>query len=518
MMRVSMLLVLGKLAFMVGLILIASAVRADKQWHFQRPIVLSSSAPPKNVDRLPWMLPAGFCWCDKRLVLGVVIGIKASATDLKYQVWAEDGDGVWRLVKTLDGVGYSSELISLGNHVGIVGHVGGDPRLGAHNAIQFFCIPLDGKEVSCQEIHPRFEAGRVFVCGVSVWQDSIQVFLLREFLPGLIKPGAGGRDLSRDLALNQRRNELLLARSRDNGKTWGELIKIANTTMPKEGVFLPVLQWSADGFGKFVLERNEKLIFLFTEDGGKTWNQIPVRLRDDEGDDVLRVPLAAANAGEEFVMAYLAHKPRRERKGHYYLTRSKDCKMWTKGIRIAEQPVTEDPSWLAKLAVAGDRLAFTYVAVLGSWVEGNLEWRLMLSEDRGKHWTRAPLEKFYRGVGLFSALTFAPSGDRLVWANSIVANLKTDPTYYLVVQEYSPKVPPPQELSPEQAKLVRTLIEQLADNDFAVREAATQKLAAFGVAAKKELLAVRDRTADPEVKRRLEQVLARIFPPALRLE
>jgi hypothetical protein len=477
--------------------LLGGAAPADKPWHFQHPMVLTWTIPPGDAEttrRQFWMLPAGFCWCDNRPVLGVATGIKV---DPKYELWTESRDGEWRLVKTLDGVNFGGEPLALDSDVGVLAHVGDDKRGAYGSAIQFFRVPLGGGEVLSREIHPAPPRNvRVTVSGVSVWKGAIHVFLLREW----------GQD----------RNEILLARSNDNGKTWAEPVKVADTTMHEDHSRLPVLQWSADGFGRFLFESGGRTSFLFTEDGGKAWTKAPVTLADDQDEGAARIPLSAARVGKELVVAYLAYDRKRGRSGSYYLTRSADRKTWSKGALIAEQPVVGDTSTFATLAVAGGRMAFTYVAVYGDRIKGEMEGRMLLSEEGGKRWTRVPLEKYYHGVGFFSALTGAPSGDRLLYSTVIVGNPKTETTNYLVVQEYSPKPPPPRTLSAEQTVQVRALIEQLGDKSFSVREAATRKLAVFGLAAKDEMLAARKRTDDPEVQGRLDRVIERLFPAPLR--
>jgi HEAT repeat protein len=60
------------------------------------------------------------------------------------------------------------------------------------------------------------------------------------------------------------------------------------------------------------------------------------------------------------------------------------------------------------------------------------------------------------------------------------------------------------------AKLIKKLIEDLSNNQFAVRSKATQKLADMGEAARAELRYALTRPLDLETKRRLESLLTKL--------
>ncbi|MGE3804887.1 MAG: sigma-70 family RNA polymerase sigma factor [Gemmataceae bacterium] len=469
------------------------------RWQFQSPLVLETMVPPPGARPFSAMAPVGFCWCAGRPVLAVVKGAKAD--DPICELWTEGKDGIWNKFRTLEHTRIASLPVAVGDFVGVFSSVGEDNRGSYNCALHFTAVPLGNARIESREIYPAPTNGRATISGASVWDNTIQVFILVE------EKGQIGK------------NQVFLVRSRDQGKTWEQPLKVSDTTMHEDNSRLPVLQWAADGFGRFLFERDGSVTFLHTSDDGKNWINNPVQLADDEGPKTRRMPLSAARIGKEIALAYLAVDPEKDRtKGRYYLTRSADRKTWSKGTNFAEQPKMDDPAVFASMAVAGERVAFTFIATLGRWTSGEVESRMVLSEDGGRTWQRVPLERYYKGLALLSTLTASPAGDRLIYSSAVLADLKQDATSYLVVQEFAPKEPPASKLTAAQQKDVETLIGQLASEDFATREAATQKLSAYGAAAKKELVAARQAASDLEAKTRLQRILDRLFPAPLRIE
>jgi len=196
----------------------------------------------------------------------------------------------------------------------------------------------------------------------------------------------------------------------------------------------------------------------------------------------------------------------------------KNERTWAKGEPITKPVKLDDPASFITLAAAGKRVAMSYIETLGSWSSGEMQCRLAVSQDGGGTWGHKPLDRYYKGVALFSALGGSPSGDRLLFSTAICIDPKGDDTNFLVVQEYSARpVRSEGPLKPEEKKEIGKLISALGDESWHVRDEATRKLAAFGRKAKTQLLSAAKNTDDLEVKHRIQLVLKAVFPACVRI-
>jgi hypothetical protein len=96
-----------------------------------------------------------------------------------------------------------------------------------------------------------------------------------------------------------------------------------------------------------------------------------------------------------------------------------------------------------------------------------------------------------------------------------VASFVSLPSLLLLLVAASAAEPPAQKTAPDLAQKIAALIEQLGDNDFRVREKATQALIAIGPDALELVNNARQSTSDFEVRARAERILQHISPDAI---
>ncbi|MGB6044501.1 MAG: hypothetical protein WBF93_15185 [Pirellulales bacterium] len=171
----------------------------------------------------------------------------------------------------------------------------------------------------------------------------------------------------------------------------------------------------------------------------------------------------------------------------------------------------EDPSLFVQLASAGNRIAFSYMETVGNWTEGEIENHVVVSQDKGKTWVREPLNEHYNGVMLFSALSGAPDGSRLLYSTAIRMKEAGTSRCFLVVQEYSERKPAEEDLA-----VIKRLVTDLGHPKYRVREAASERLATLGANARNELLKASE-SEDLEVATRAKALLEVLFPECLKL-
>jgi hypothetical protein len=464
---------------------------------FGEPIVVDCQDPPAGRRRnFLWVAPVAFCWPKGGPVLVSLRGIKAKpVTDL----WQEKQDRTWVRLGELPNVNWPSALV-VGDDVGVVGSVGEDVSGGYGNAIRFFRVANGKAPEPAVVCRPPGRQDRLTVSSVNALGETISVFLLLE------ARGTG-------------ENRLLYCRSADGGRTWPkEPTVIAATTMGEDYSRLGSFQFSADQLGRFVAERTGPLLFYRSADAGRTWTKQTVQLRDELPAAARRLPLASVGFKAGIGLVYLGVDPA-GRDGRYYFTRSADRGgTWQAASAISDPVKVDDPAIFARAAASGQRVAMSFVETTGQWTQGEMRCRLVVSQDGGRTWRPEPLEKHYNGVALFSALGSAPGEDRLLFATAICIDPQTNARNYLVVQELSTRArraARPADLGQEDRKTIAGLIERLGDEELAVREAATRKLATFGLAAKQQLQAAL-KSKDPEVAARAERILQRIFPECIR--
>ena len=315
-----------------------------------------------------------------------------------------------------------------------------------------------------------------------------------------------------------RENRLLFSRSVDGGRSWpAEPTLMARTTMHEDVSRLGSFQFSDDHLGRFVVERDGALLFYETRDGGTTWDKRTVAYVDDLGARGRRMPLGSVDFGDGVGVVYLGIDPADRRHGRYYFTRSTDkATTWEKAVAITAPVKVDDPALFVQIAAAGPRIAIAYVETTGRWTEGEMQCRLAMSEDGGATWKPQPLEKYYRGVALFSALSGSAAEKRILYATAICMDPRTNPRNYLAVQELSAR-PEAAAAAPtaEGRRQIAAWVEQLGDDRFAVREAATRNLVRLGQAASEELLRAAQ-SDDAEVAARARKVLSQSFPECIK--
>ena len=462
------------------------------------PIVVDAQDPPANARRpFLWVAPAAFCSTKGGMVLVTFRGIKtAPVADL----WAEGPDRTWKKLAELPGASWPVAF-ALGEDVGIVASVGEDITGGYGNTIRFFRVGGGKQQASAVVCKPPARTDRVTVSSVNVAGERVCVFLLRE-------------------VRGQQTNRLLFARSTDGGKTWPEEpTAMGDTTMHEDASRAGSFQFSADDLGRFVVERDGRVLLYRTADGGRTWAAQAVRLRDDLPGEARRLPLAAVRVSGGIGLVYLGSGPRDPSRAGYYFTRSADRGgTWEQGAAITEPVKMADPAVFVKAAAAGERVAMSFVETLGRWTEGEMRCRLAASGDGGRTWRSLPLERYYNGVALFGALGADAAGDRLLFATAICLDVRSNPRNYLVVQELSARARSSWDTRPtdEQRGQIAELVAQLGSDRFAVRDAATRKLATLGAAARDQLVAA-TKSGDAEVRERARRILERLFPACIRL-
>lgn len=471
-------------------------------WRFHDPIVVQSEDVPDGRSFL-WSAPTGIVHAGEVTVLGSMRGIKHNpALDL----WIERGDRSWQRFCTIQGVNWP-KVFSIGSGVGVVGSVGTDASGGYGNTIKYYRVSADGKVQEPVEVaRPAAAEDRMTISSVHVREYVVSVFLLLE------KRG-------------QEKNQLLYVRSADGGRTWAAPQSMGETTMHEDGSRLGSFQWSENHLGRFVVEKDRSILLYESQDAGRSWKTKKIILRDELGDAATRIPLASVQTETGESIVYLGTKGGPGfgfvglGRGKYYFSSSSDhAKTWRPGVAITKWLMLEDPSTFAQLAVSGDRVALSYVEVKGKWTKGEMECRLALSTNGGDEWNHVPLEKYYRGVALLSALAVDQSGSRILFSTSICLDPKTDKRNYLTIQEFSSRIPP-REPAPTTAERreMEALIEQLGAESFEDREKATRRLAAFGRVAKNALIEAAE-SEDPEIKLRAKNIMYQIFPKCLRFD
>lgn len=465
----------------------------EPEWKLQDPIVITSADPPSEGRRnFLYIAPMKFCWGQDKPILVSLKGPKTENSSLEF--WQEQQDRSWKKLTSLEKVGFPY-IFDLGKDIGVIASVGKDADGGYGNAINFYRISQGKEQFFCEIAKPPSAQNRLTVCNYQVFGETISVFMLSE-------------------TQGEKKNQLLFAQSGDGGKTWSKVQKIAETTMSDDYCRLPAFRWTKDHLGQFVFERDGKIIFYRTKDGGKSWKAEESNLSADIKEDGKKIPLGSVVMKDMIGVVYLVDS---NGVGRYYFTQSNDeAQTWSKSVLITPELKSEDPSLFVQLASAGDRIAFSYIEVTGSWTAGEMKSKLVISEDHGKTWTNCHLDDFYKGVALFSALSGSPKGDRILFATAICINPENNPKNFLAVQEYSAQ-PLKTELTAEEKKKVDSLIADLGNDDWQTRDVATQKLATYGMNAKKILLETAKNTKDPEVQMRVNQILKTIFPECIKI-
>jgi hypothetical protein len=318
------------------------------------------------------------------------------------------------------------------------------------------------------------------------------------------------------------KNRLLYVRSVDGGNTWKEPQSMGETTMHEDSSRLGSFQWSSDHLGRFVVERDGKILFCRSRNAGRTWESDQIVLQDDLGKGAKRLPVGSVQfeGGQGLVYLGLTDGNVERGFGKYYFSKSVDqAKTWSKGLAVTDKLKVDDPSAFVQLAASGTCIALSYIEVKGRWTRGEIECRLMLSEDGGGKWIPVPLEKFYRGIAILSALAADDAVNRILFSTSICMDAKQNKRNYLTVQEFSTRtLPGSRTPTAEERREIAALIRQLNDEAFGVREKATRRLAAMGRAAKDALFRAVKESEDPEVRNRAQHLISRLFPECLRLD
>ena len=471
----------------------------ERPWRLQDPIVIHSEDPPADARNFLWMGPAGFCRVGEATVLGSMKGIKRSPS---LDLWMEQDDRSWRRFASLAGINWP-KVFSVGNNVGTLGSVGKDIRGGYGNTIKFYSASKDGKvREPVDVVVPESNVDRLAISSVHANGDAISAFLLLE--------------------KRREKNRLLYVRSVDGGKKWSEPQNMGETTMHEDNSRLGSFQWSAEHLGRFVVERDGRILFYRSRDAGRSWKSEQIVLTDDLGDGAKRMPLGSVQfkGGQGIVYIGFRGNTLDSGTGKYYFSKSTDqAKTWSKGLAITDKLKMDDVSSFVQLAASGERVAFSYIEVKGAWSKGEIECRLMVSEDGGAKWTAVPLEQFYRGVAVFSALAADESVNRILFSTSICMDPKQKKRNYLTVQEFSTRILPGSQTPTEKDRQeIKALIKQLADESFEARDQATQRLAAMGRAAKEALSRAAKASEDLEVKNRAQHLISRLFPECLRFD
>ena len=294
---------------------------------------------------------------------------------------------------------------------------------------------------------------------------------------------------------------------------------MGETTMHEDNSRLGSYQWSADHLGRFVVERGGQILFYRSRDAGRSWEKEAITLRDDLDEGAVRMPLGSVQFKGGQGIVYLGMPKSQRGQGKYYFTKSVDqVKTWAAGVAVTAMLKVDDPSMFVQLAALEERVALSYIEVKGRWTQGEIECRLVTSEDGGAKWTPVPLEKFYRGVAIFSALAADPSGNRILFSTSICMDARQDKRNYLTVQEFSTRALASRQVPiADERREIDALIQRLGDDEWKSREEATQRLAAIGRVARDALLRAAE-SDNPEVKMRAKTIIKRIFPECLRFD
>ncbi len=383
-------------------------------WELQSPTELETVPAPPGVRKPLHAMPSGFVWLEDVPYLVVAKGQKSSTPTV--EAWR--GGKKWQRV-TLARSGLSWPVtVSLPGHVGIIASEGKNTRGGYGNRIVCLRWKPGGRLADSVTIaQPSSPTERITVSGAVSRGHSVTVFLLRE--------PSGATE-----------NELLFARSRDGGVSFGAPVSMGKTSMHEDGSRLGCLQWSDRELARFVVERRKGVWLYRTSDGGASWKRHEVELSDELGATAERSPLAVVQGDDWAGMAYLAAAGRT---GRYFYARSIDAgRTWGKGVAITADVKVDDPSMFVKLGAAGDRLAFSFLEVRGSWSRGEFSSRLLLSSDRGASWAEAGGVKL-DGLSLFSALTASPAGDRFLYATATWPGEPDDLGNLLRVYEVKPR-------------------------------------------------------------------------------
>jgi hypothetical protein len=466
----------------------ARAEATREEWRLQHPIVVTSEEMGPRVRFLN-LFPMGIVWLDNEPVAAVVKDPKVSPV---LMFWKEHKDRSWAPYAEIPGIRFPRVFSIQGKAIGAVGSAGEDVTGGYGNAIHFVRIQ-NWKTGRPHVLSPSSEDGtRVTVSTVEVSGDTIFVFLLRE-------------------ARGNPRNDLLFAMSQDGGLSWSDTKKIGDTTMHEDSSHVRALCFSNRHVARFVCEQEG--VFLYrTRDAGKTWKKEPFTVQDDLA-ATRRLPLGRIISRDGPGVVYLAHNPQDQREGKYFYTRSSDQgKSWSKGVPITKNMKLDDPSTYVQVACVGTRIAFSYMESVGNWSEGEIENHIVVSQDNGKTWAQEPLNKYYNGVMLFSALSGAPDGSRLIYNTAIRAKKDGASRCYLVVQEYSGRM-----AAEEATAVIKRFVADLGHKEHKVRQAASERLATLGASARKELLKAAE-NEDPEVALRARALIELLFPECLKLE
>lgn len=391
-----------------------ASLASAQDWEVQEPVELVKVPAPPQARNSLHTFPIGVVWLKSVPYLAVTMGMK---TDRVRVVLWRGGKSWERVGPEHTGLNFPT-TVALPEHVGILASAGKDTRGGYGNHIT--CVRLKTDGTSAGEVTvatPKKATDRLTISGALVSGDLVSVFLLQE-------------------RRGQPKNELLFVRSRDGGASFGEPVSMGPTTMHEDVSRLGCLQWSAKDLARFVAGREGGIRLYRSADGGTSWKQEAVKLTDDLG-ATRRVPLKTVQGEGWAGIVYLAASE--GSKGRYLFSRSTDRgATWAKGVPISKEVKLSDPSTFVQLAATGNRLAFSFLEVFGSWTKGEFSSRLYLSGDGGKVWTDAGGVKLH-GFSLFNALSPAPKGDRFLYATATWLGEPDDMSNLLRVHEIKPE-------------------------------------------------------------------------------
>jgi hypothetical protein len=263
----------------------------------------------------------------------------------------------------------------------------------------------------------------------------------------------------------------------------------------------------------------DRLLFYRTTDGGETWAAETVTFDGIVG-PILPLASLEFEGGVGVVVLAGVRYPDRGGRGRYlFLSSDDEARTWKAPVAITDLLPMDDPSTFIQIAATGSRLAVTYIESTGNWIQGQMKCRLVLSDDGGRTWDHLPLEDFYRGTALLSALHADPTSPRILFSTGICFVPQGGSRNYLTVQEISTRLlPGTRPATPEEEAEIARLIESLGVVEWEGRDAATRRLATLGRVARAALQEAAASSDDREVRSRAEALLDEIFSPCLRLD
>ena len=479
-------------------------------WQLQHPWVLATFEPVQSEEQFRQAIPVGFCWANDRPVFGVKL---ADGENIQLHLYAEAQRGEWKLLTTLNNLIGTPRLISLGRDIGLVSAMRGTTKQTAASVLFYRLSPTGDILLKQELISLPGATGSWHVVAAEVSGSRLAV--LAEHHP----------------TNRESEKQLHFVQSLDLGRRWEASNRVGISQYP--GFTMPCIptlisppadisfyQWELAKLGEQI-----KVFRQASSDGGSSWKRSPVSLQDNLGANAFRVPLFAHQQPDHSLLVYATISNQDGNSGRFYLTRSTDQgQSWQPGQPLTNSVKLDESSLHIQLAshtassTSPAFSAFSYSSILeteGTEIE---QGQFIVSHSAEKNWQAPDLDSFYHGYRLHPVVTISPSGDRLLFGSSVCIHPKFDRRNFWVVQEFSPRSPATRTLfNPSQQTQVSRWLRDLSDDQFDLRQSATQRLIDLGPSARSLLLDALHSTHDPEVRRRLTLILAKVYPPCLKV-